>query len=146
MAFTSLHWGAYRPHVVDGKLVSMAPAEWDKDPSPIGASIPEAITSPTRILRPAVRRSYLAEPGAHPELRGQEPFVEVSWEVALDLVAAELKRVKAEHGNQAIYGGSYGWGSAGRFHHAQSQLHRFLNHMAATSPAPTATALAPGGC
>lgn len=127
MTFTSLHWGAYRPQVVDGKLVAMAPAEWDKDPSPIGASIPDAITSPTRILRPAVRRSYLAEPGAHPELRGQEPFVEVSWDVALELVAAELKKVKAEHGNQAIYGGSYGWGSAGRFHHAQSQLHRFLN-------------------
>ena len=31
------------------------------------------------------------------------------------------------HGNEAIYGGSYGWASAGRFHHAQSQLHRFLN-------------------
>ena len=28
---------------------------------------------------------------------------------------------------QAVYGGSYGWASAGRFHHAQSQLHRFLN-------------------
>ena len=26
-----------------------------------------------------------------------------------------------------MYGGSYGWASAGRFHHAQSQLHRFLN-------------------
>ena len=24
-------------------------------------------------------------------------------------------------------GGSYGWSSAGRFHHAQSQVHRFLN-------------------
>ncbi|WLH65262.1 molybdopterin guanine dinucleotide-containing S/N-oxide reductase [Pseudomonas sp. FP2300] len=127
MSFTSLHWGAYRPQVVDGKLDAMVPVEWDSDPSPIGASIPGAITSPTRIMRPAVRRSYLAEPGSHPERRGQEPFVEVSWEVALDLVARELKRVKIEHGNQAIFGGSYGWGSAGRFHHAQSQLHRFLN-------------------
>ncbi len=27
----------------------------------------------------------------------------------------------------AIFGGSYGWSSAGRFHHAQSQIHRFLN-------------------
>ena len=27
----------------------------------------------------------------------------------------------------AVYGGSYGWASAGRFHHAQSQVHRFLN-------------------
>ena len=31
------------------------------------------------------------------------------------------------HGNESIYGGSYGWASAGRFHHAQSQIHRFLN-------------------
>ena len=26
-----------------------------------------------------------------------------------------------------MFGGSYGWASAGRFHHAQSQIHRFLN-------------------
>ncbi|MEM9351324.1 MAG: molybdopterin-dependent oxidoreductase, partial [Pseudomonadota bacterium] len=28
---------------------------------------------------------------------------------------------------EAVYAGSYGWASAGRFHHAQSQLKRFLN-------------------
>ncbi|HEV8306194.1 MAG TPA: molybdopterin-dependent oxidoreductase, partial [Methylomirabilota bacterium] len=33
----------------------------------------------------------------------------------------------ADYGGDAVYGGSYGWSSAGRFHHAQSQLHRFLN-------------------
>ncbi|OCR23448.1 biotin transporter BioY [Pseudomonas syringae] len=127
MSFTSLHWGAYRPQVVDGKLEALLPVEWDRDPSPIGDSVAAALTSPTRIMRPAVRRSFLAGSGGSPELRGQEPFVEVSWEVALDLVAKELQRVKSAHGNQAIFGGSYGWGSAGRFHHAQSQLHRFLN-------------------
>jgi biotin/methionine sulfoxide reductase len=51
----------------------------------------------------------------------------VEWDRALDLVAAELDRVRSTFGNQAIYGGSYGWASAGRFHHAQSQIHRFLN-------------------
>jgi biotin/methionine sulfoxide reductase len=127
MTFTSLHWGAYRPQVVDGKLQALKPVEWDSDPSPIGDSVAEAITSPTRVMRPAVRRSFLEQQGGSPQLRGQEPFVEVSWDVALDLVASELRRVKAQHGNQAIFGGSYGWGSAGRFHHAQSQLHRFLN-------------------
>lgn len=127
MSVTSLHWGAYRPTVVNGKLEAMTPVEWDKDPSPIGLSMPEAITAPSRILRPAVRRSFLEKTGRHPELRGQEPFVEVSWETALELVASELRRVKSEYGNEAIFGGSYGWGSAGRFHHAQSQLHRFLN-------------------
>ena len=39
----------------------------------------------------------------------------------------ELGRVKRDFGNQAIFGGSYGWASAGRFHHAQSQLRRFFN-------------------
>ncbi|MGC1281938.1 MAG: molybdopterin-dependent oxidoreductase, partial [Streptosporangiaceae bacterium] len=55
-----------------------------------------------------------------------DPFCEVSWDKALDLVAAELTRVRGAHGDEAIFGGSYGWASAGRFHHAQSQLHRFL--------------------
>lgn len=131
MSLTSLHWGVYRPQVLNGKLQALQPAEWDKDPSPIGDSVAAAITSPTRVMRPAVRRSFLEQAGGQSEwrgeLRGQEPFVEVSWEVALDLVARELKRVRQAHGNQAIFGGSYGWGSAGRFHHAQSQLHRFLN-------------------
>lgn len=51
----------------------------------------------------------------------------VSWETALELLSGELRRVYAEHGAGSVYGGSYGWASAGRFHHAQSQLHRFLN-------------------
>ena len=81
-----------------------------------------------RVRRPAVRKSWLEKgPGAAPEKRGQEPFVEVEWDEALDLVAEELKRVKDTHCNRAIFGGSYGWSSAGRFHHAQSQVHRFLN-------------------
>ena len=46
---------------------------------------------------------------------------------ALDIAVNALRRVVAEHGNEAIFGGSYGWASAGRFHHSQSQLHRFLN-------------------
>src|SRR5581483_2204280 len=58
--------------------------------------------------------------------RGHDPFVEVSWDEALDLLAAELVRVREASGNEAIFGGSYGWASAGRFHHAQSQLKRFL--------------------
>ncbi|RZA14337.1 MAG: Asp-tRNA(Asn)/Glu-tRNA(Gln) amidotransferase GatCAB subunit C, partial [Lysobacteraceae bacterium] len=43
------------------------------------------------------------------------------------MLAAHIERVRGEHGNAAIFGGSYGWSSAGRFHHAQSQVHRFLN-------------------
>lgn len=129
MGLTSTHWGVYRPVVEAGRLTGMQPAEWDADPSPIGQSIPGAIDSPTRVRRPAVRRGFLDAKTRHSSRtqRGLEPFVEVPWDEALDLVAQELRRVKDEHGNRAIFGGSYGWSSAGRFHHAQSQLHRFLN-------------------
>ncbi len=106
--------------------MAVKPVPWDKNPSRIGQSLPDAVTSQTRIRRPAVRAGYLQHGPASREGRGKEPFVEVSWEVALDLLARELRSVKARCGNEAIYGGSYGWASAGRFHHAQSQLHRFL--------------------
>ena len=43
-----------------------------------------------------------------------------------ELVEEELLRVRETHGNQAIYGGSYGWASAGRLHHSPSLLKRFL--------------------
>src|SRR3546814_9329387 len=43
------------------------------------------------------------------------------------MAAAELERIKAAHGNSAFYAGSYGWASAGRFHHANSHIHRFFN-------------------
>ena len=47
----------------------------------------------------------------------------MEWDAILDRLAPELAR----HAPDAIFGGSYGWSSAGRFHHAQSQVHRFLN-------------------
>ena len=34
----------------------------------------------------------------------------------IELAAGELTRVKAQHGNRSIFGGSYGWASAGRFY------------------------------
>ncbi|MGH8856665.1 MAG: molybdopterin guanine dinucleotide-containing S/N-oxide reductase [Polaromonas sp.] len=125
---TSAHWGVYEVERRDGQAIGLKALSEDPDPSPIGLSMWDAYRSPQRIQRPAVRRSWLRDgPGSNPELRGREPFVEVSWEHALDLVAAELQRVREQHGNEAIFGGSYGWSSAGRFHHAQSQVHRLLN-------------------
>lgn len=125
---TSAHWGIYEVDRRDGEPVGLKALQEDPDPSPIGLSMWDAYRSPQRILRPAIRRSWLRHgPGSQPELRGREPFIEVEWEQALDLVAGELKRVREQHGNEAIFGGSYGWSSAGRFHHAQSQVHRMLN-------------------
>lgn len=125
---TSSHWGTYRVETKDGKVTALRGFEEDADPSPIGNGIVDVLDGPTRIKTPMVRKSWLlGGPGTAPHLRGHDSFVAVSWDRAERIVAAELDRVRTDFGNQAIYGGSYGWASAGRFHHAKSQLHRFLN-------------------
>ncbi len=73
------------------------------------------------------RKGWLERGPGPDDRRGRDEFVPLPWEKALDLLAGELARVRDAHGPGAIFGGSYGWSSAGRFHHAQSQIHRFLN-------------------
>lgn len=126
--YTVTHWGIYQARMDGDRAVALEPFDRDPDPSPIGLSMLDACQSELRVQRPSVRRSWLTDgPGACPELRGREPFVEVSWTKATELVAQELQRVGKHYGNGAIFGGSYGWSSAGRFHHVQSHIHRFLN-------------------
>ena len=126
--YTAAHWGIYEVESRAAGRPVLRPFAGDPDPSPIGLHQLDDAVQRLRVRRPAIRKSWLEHgPGARPELRGDEPFVEVEWDTALDLVARELQRVRTAHGNAAIFGGSYGWASAGRFHHAQSQVHRFLN-------------------
>ena len=122
----SSHWGAfYARRRNDG--LEITPHEGDSAPSPLLQNYRNALDHPVRVLRPAIRESWLRHgPGPRPRVFG-EPFVEVSWEVAAEFVAKEVRRVRKDFGACSVYGGSYGWASAGRFHHAQSQLHRFLN-------------------
>jgi biotin/methionine sulfoxide reductase len=124
---TGSHWGLYEAEVEHGRVVGVRPFAKDRHPSRLINAIPSAVHAPCRIERPMVRQGWLAH-GVRSNRagRGVEPFVAVSWDEALDLVAAELKRVKAAYGNEAIYASS-GWGSAGVFHHAATQLARFLN-------------------
>jgi biotin/methionine sulfoxide reductase len=122
---TVTHWGPFLIESDGQSITAVNDHPSDPDPSPIGQGLRAA--TELRIIKPAVRASWLeGGPGTAPELRGVEPFVEVEWDEALDLVAGELTRVKTDHGNQAIFGGSYGWGSAGRFHQPSTQAYRFL--------------------
>ena len=128
LPLTSAHWGTYRVESSNGKVTALHDFEQDPDPSPIGRGILDVLDGPTRIRAPMVRKSWLeGGPGTATDKRGVDAFVEVSWTEAEQLVAAELNRVRHEFGNEAIFAGCYGWASAGRFHHAQSQIHRFLN-------------------
>src|SRR6202451_2452361 len=120
------HWGSFFAEVENGRVVGVRPFERDPDPSPLIEAIPAAVHSKARIAQPFVREGWLkAGPGLG-DGRGREPFVPVSWERALDLVAGELLRVKREYGHDAIMAGSQGWGSAGIFHEPRGQLRRFM--------------------
>ena len=125
---TSTHWGTYRVESKNGKITKLHGFEEDPDPSIIGQGIIDVLDGSMRINTPMVRESwYRHGPGSANNLRGEDTFISISWDEAEKLVANELDRIKTKFGNKSIYGGSYGWASAGRFHHAQSQLHRFLN-------------------
>lgn len=128
MKVTASHWGAGTVVVENGRLVSVGDHPDDPAPSPINGNIASSLNGAARVLRPAVREGWLKHgPLARVGERGRDPFVEVNWDTALDLLAKEHGRIVATYGNEAIFAGSYGWASAGRFHHAQSQLKRFLN-------------------
>jgi biotin/methionine sulfoxide reductase len=127
-SYTLSHWGTYEVEPRGNGLPALKPFGRDRDPSPIGLYQLDPALDRLRVRRPAIRKSWLDHgPGTAAERRGSDPFVEVEWDLALDLAAAEIDRVRTSHGNASIFGGSYGWSSAGRFHHAQSQVHRFLN-------------------
>ncbi|WP_412065848.1 molybdopterin guanine dinucleotide-containing S/N-oxide reductase [Rhizobium sp. SYY.PMSO] len=124
---TAAHWGIYEVETGEAGT-EIRGAMQDPDPSPIGLHMASQALKDVRVSRPSIRKSWLeGGPDSNPHLRGREPFVEVEWDVALDLLAGEFERIRDKFGNEAIFGGSYGWASAGRFHHAQSQVHRFLN-------------------
>ncbi|WOH38851.1 molybdopterin-dependent oxidoreductase [Thalassotalea fonticola] len=124
---TCSHWGNYLVESDGEHILSVKNYSVDKEPTPIGQSLNDALDNDARIPQPMVREGYLKHGiSSDGTGRGKEKFVPVSWEIALDLAAKAIDQTKTNYSNDAIYGSSYGWASAGRFHHAQSQIHRFL--------------------
>src|ERR1700724_3361531 len=124
---TLTHWGGFSAGIESGDIASVAPLDGETDPSPLLGNLPGSTRHSARITTPAVRRGRLRARAWPSTRRGADEFVAVSFKELTELLAGELRRVVDTYGNEAIYGGSYGWASAGRFHHAQSQVHRFLN-------------------
>ena len=124
---TATHWGAYNVETESEKIVSMHPFSADPDPSEIGLGMPQAIHDSIRIETPMIRKGWLdKKAGLRSNSRGSGPYISVSWEIASEIAAKEIDITRKTYGNNSIFAGSYGWASAGRFHHANSQLHRFM--------------------
>lgn len=125
---TAMQWGDYLLEVKDDQIVAVHDYQEEQTHSAIGQSIIDLQSHPSRITQPMVRKSYLESgPNTANEARGREEFVAVSWEQAIELAGGAIESVRDRFGNEAIYAGSYGWASAGRFHDSQAHLHKFLN-------------------
>lgn len=121
------HWGAFAADISNGRLIAASP--WSgggADADMIGA-LPELVYSDRRVSQPHVREGWLRDrTRADGTVRGRDAMIPISWDQALHLVAEEVLRVRDDFGHRSIFAGSYGWSSAGRFHHARSQVRRFF--------------------
>lgn len=123
--FSSSHWGTFVVQTDSGEITLHCLPQ-DAEPAQIAKGWVSAMNNPNaRIARPSFRKGWLQT--RNRDRSGDADFIQLPWDEALDIVAQELNRIISEYGNEGIFAGSYGWASAGRFHHAQSQLRRFLN-------------------
>lgn len=102
--------GFNKAYVVDGTVVRMG----TDDTIPDSFDCPQLrscargraqrlnLLGADRLKYPMKRKNW--EPGGgKKELRGRDEWVRISWDEALDIVASELKRVKENYGNTAIF-------------------------------------------
>jgi biotin/methionine sulfoxide reductase len=83
----SSHWGAFRVSKDGTGGLTVTPRPGDPDPAPLLGNIASAHRHRARVARPAIRRRSAG--------RGYDSYEEVSWDDALDLVAAALRQTPA---------------------------------------------------
>ncbi len=125
--YSGSHFGAFRANVKGGQFTGVEGFKDDALVSPMINALPARTYSPTRVKYPYVREGYLKNRHkSDTSKRGSEKFVRVSWDVALDLVADEIKRTQEQYGYKSIYAGSYGWYCVGRLHNPQRIMNRMM--------------------
>ncbi len=135
-------------YVKNGKIIRITPVEFDDTDgkswtivargksftpprkgtvSPYVLGLKSLIYSKDRLLYPMKRVDFNAGGERNCQNRGISGYERISWDEALDIVAAEIKRVKKEHGPGAIMNGSgshHTWGNIGYWLSAKT---RFMN-------------------
>jgi trimethylamine-N-oxide reductase (cytochrome c) len=152
--FTSMtNGGPVFVYEKDGKILRITPITFDdSDPepwtikargksftpprkttlAPHGQNWKSMVYSPDRLLSPMKRVDFDPEGKRNPENRGISGYQPISWDEALDIVAAEIKRAKREHGPGAIansHGSHHTWGNIGYY---LSANFRFINTVGMT--------------
>ena len=74
------------------------------------------VYSEDRIRYPLKRIDFNPEGDRHPETRGKSGYERINWDEALDIVAGEMKRIRATYGPEAIMSrcsSHHNWGNIG---------------------------------
>ncbi|EMA8956412.1 trimethylamine-N-oxide reductase TorA [Vibrio fluvialis] len=118
------HWGAFRAQIYGGKVQAIKPLETDKHPTDMLNGIKGIIYSPSRVRYPMVRLDWLKKHKYSAETRGNNRFIRVTWDEAIDLFYRELERVQKQYGPWALHAGQTGWNQTGAFHNCTAMMQR----------------------
>lgn len=124
---TGCQWGAVRAKVINGKLAEIKPFEFDKHPTEMIQGIKGILYGESRVRYPMVRLDWLKHREKSDRLqRGDNRFVRVSWDEALDLFYQELERIQQNYGPWALHTANVGWRSSGQFHSCGNHMIRAI--------------------
>ncbi|WP_029806108.1 trimethylamine-N-oxide reductase TorA, partial [Vibrio parahaemolyticus] len=112
------------PHIYAGKVQEIKPLELDKNPTEMLNGIKGIIYSPSRVRYPMVRLDWLKKHKYSADTRGNNRFIRVTWDEALDLFYRELERVQKEYGPWALHAGQTGWNQTGSFNNCTAHMQR----------------------
>ncbi|ELA6608079.1 trimethylamine-N-oxide reductase TorA [Vibrio alginolyticus] len=121
---TGSHWGAFRAHIYASKVQEIKPLELDKNPTEMLNGIKGIIYSPSRVRYPMVRLDWLKKHKYSADTRGNNRFIRVTWDEALDLFYRELERIQKDYGPWALHAGQTGWNQTGSFNNCTAHMQR----------------------
>ncbi|MFC1902185.1 molybdopterin-dependent oxidoreductase [Chloroflexota bacterium] len=93
---------------------------------PFNLAYKKRVYSPNRIKYPLKRVDWDPNGERNPQNRGTSKYKRISWDEATDIIASEIKRVKAEYGSYAILAQGDGHGESKNVHAAHGCQFEFL--------------------
>jgi len=141
-------------HVKDGKITRIRPIVFDEKDGPswtieargrklspprkaalatFAMGERERLYSENRIKYPLKRVDFDPQGDRHPEMRGKSRYERISWEEAMDIVAGEMKRIRAAYGPAAITAMTSSHAKWGLLTYKMGAFGRFFNMLGYTA-------------
>ncbi|WP_255459293.1 molybdopterin guanine dinucleotide-containing S/N-oxide reductase [Buttiauxella sp. A111] len=124
---TAAHWGPMLVETDGVRVISSTGALETGHENSLQSAVPDQVHSKARVQFPMARKGFLASPDAPQGVRGEDDYVRISWDQALQLIHQQHQRIRETYGAASIFAGSYGWRSNGVLHKAATLLQRYMS-------------------